>query len=124
MSSEAFWAALKSTAVPFEGVVVPATQAAEREIALATRASRVWGSHFGATGIHPRFLFIYFVLPTREEVCRFRVSTAWTEIKERLRVNLEVNGYPISVLQENWVDLFSEQECKEKSDGSWYHFFS
>lgn len=124
MSREAFWSALKNTAVPFEGVVVPATQTAEREIALATRASRVWGSHFGATGIHPRFLFIYFVLPTREEVCRFRVSTTWAGIKERLRANLDANGYPISALQEDWVGLYSEQECKERSGGSWYHFFS
>jgi hypothetical protein len=123
MSNNEWWAATRAREQQFDAIVRPAVSATEIAIAEATNAAKVWGSHFGATGIDPKHLVVYFVLPTRAEVQRFKESEAWASIKANLLSILNAAGYPTSTLQEHWVGLFSEQECREEANGNWYHFF-
>ncbi len=123
MSNEAMWASFKAKEDAFDRLIVPAMKLTEVEISKTTNIAKVWGSHFGATGIDPQHLFIYFVLPTRVDVMYLKESSGWIDIKFNLLKQLELNGYPVSALREGWLGLFSEQECKEETNGNWYYFF-
>jgi hypothetical protein len=123
MNNDAYWAKFKAKEAAFDTMIKPATEKAQFQIARATEVAKVWGSHFGATGIDPKHLFIYFVLPTRKDVANFRQTINWVEIKSSLMRDLETNGFPVEVLQDDWVEIFSEQQCKEEANGNWYHFF-
>jgi len=107
----------------FSRIVEAAAKPIEADIAAVTGVQKVWCGHFGATGIDPKHLFIYFVLPARDHVAQLRMSAVWDSIKAQLRQRLDDYGYPVAALQEHWVDLFSQEECDDVADGNWYHFF-
>jgi hypothetical protein len=123
MSTDEWYRAISAREAKFDEMIRPAIKSAEGAIAAATNAVKVWGDHFGATGIDPKHLFVYFVLPTKKEVARFRQSPSWVSIKCALRTDLSIAGYPVSALRDAWVELYSEQQCQEVANGNWYHFF-
>lgn len=107
----------------FDRIIEPAVQTTTKEMGLLLGDLKVWGGHFGATGIDPKYLFVYLVLPTRNDVINFKESGQFVVARLSLFNKLEAGGYPVSTLQENWINVFSEQECQEEANGNWYYFF-
>ena len=90
----------------------------------ATGIQKIWFSHFGATGIDPKHLFIFAILPKRSDVDACKASNGWKRIQEALFERLRAHGYPVESLDENQACLlFSQQECDEEANGNWYYFF-
>ncbi|MFV8580545.1 DUF6881 domain-containing protein, partial [Ralstonia pseudosolanacearum] len=117
------WERTRSREHGFDSIVEPARKDVEASVRSASNGTKVWSGHFGATGIDPKHLFIYFVLPTRADVDALTASPSWPAIVGELRHKLELAGYPVSSLGENWIGLFSQQACDEEVGGNWYHFF-
>ena len=89
-------------------------------MAAASNGAKVWSGHFGATGIDAKHLFVHF--------CPTNTSRCWcpdclTKLARYRRGALELAGYPVSSLGQNWIGLFSQQACDEEVGGNWYHFF-
>jgi hypothetical protein len=107
----------------WDNIVEPARKSMEARVSVASNGVRVWSGHFGATGIDPKYLFAYFVLPTRADVDALAASAEWPPIVDELQHKLAAAGYPVSSLGERWIGLFSQQACDEEAAGNWYHFF-
>ena len=124
MASEyTWWEQSRAREAAFDEIIQPvrakAAEMIERELGL----SRVWGGHFGATGIHPRHLAAHLIVPMRADVDRLKASPLWDRIRDRLRADLQAGGHPVEALQGAWLECFSEQQCDEEADGNWYYFF-
>lgn len=117
------WEQIRSRERAFDRIVEPARKRMEASVRSALSGAKVWSGHFGATGIDPKHLFVYFVLPTRADVDALTISPSWPAIAGELRQKLELAGYPVSSLGENWIRVFSQQACDEEVGGNWYHFF-
>ena len=117
------WEQIRSRERAFDNIVEPARKSMEASVCSASSGAKVWSGHFGATGIDAKHLFVYFVLPTRADVDALTISASWPVIAGELRQKLELAGYPVSSLGENWLGVFSQQACDEEVGGNWYHFF-
>lgn len=117
------WEQQREREAAFDKVVLPVREAMAVEISSEFGVGNVWSGHFGATGIDPKNLFAYFVVPTRDDVRRIRTSPWWAVHRQAFLERLTAAGYPTIVVSRETPGLFSEQECKEEADGNWYHFF-
>jgi hypothetical protein len=117
------WEEMRGKEREFDLIVEPARKSMEARVCSASDGCKVWSGHFGATGIDPKHLFAYFVLPTRADVDALAASSEWQVIVDEFRRSLEVRGYPVTLLKECWIGLFSQQACDEEAGGNWYHFF-
>lgn len=107
----------------FDSLIDPVVKTIAKDMSLVSGGLKVWGSHFGATGIDPKHLFVYFVFPTRADVISFKEAGKIEVVRSSLFTKLKENGFPVSALQDDWLGVFSEQECKEEANGNWYYFF-
>ncbi|WP_143707368.1 hypothetical protein [Uliginosibacterium sp. TH139] len=124
MTTQPFdFAASRRKEAEFDSLIDPVVKNIAKEMSLLSGGLKVWGSHFGATGIDPKHLFVYFVLPTRADVISLTEAGKFKIVRSSLLTKLEECGYPVAALQDDWLGVFSEQECKEEANGNWYYFF-
>ena len=117
------FAASRIREAEFDAIIDPAVKAVAQDISLLSGGLKVWGSHHGATGVDPKHLFVYFILPTRTDVHDLKESGKIQVVRSSLLAKLQESGYPVGALKSDWLEFFSEQECKEEANGNWYHFF-
>ncbi|HEX7814653.1 hypothetical protein [Dyella sp.] len=106
-----------------QAVVKAALHAVLPEVRRLADCSTAWLSHFGAVDIGAQYLFIFLVLPTRDQVAACEASGAWNVIAEALRAALLRGGYPVENLTGQWFGVYSQQACDEEYNGNWYYFF-
>lgn len=104
-------------------IVAPVRTSLEPVVSKAIGGHRVWSGHFGATGISPEHLVVYFVVPTRAHVEALRATGTWDDVCARLHAGLGQGGYPVEMLRPPYTVLTSQQACDEEAGGNWYHFF-
>jgi hypothetical protein len=88
-----------------------------------TACPSLWFSHFGATGIDPKYLVVFGVLPARADVDACLASGGWKRVQEAIFQSMRAHGYPVESLGEERALLFSQQACDEEAKGNWYYFF-
>ena len=47
----------------------------------------------------------------------------WPVFKARLRDRLAADGYPVAELKDDWLGVYSQQQCDEEFKGNWWYFF-
>lgn len=77
----------------------------------------------GSVGTSGERLYIYAVLPSRENVVNALDSDEWKNFQQKLATELASVGYPTQNLPAEWIHLFSQEECNEVANGNWYYFF-
>ncbi len=122
MSEDAWWKPHRDREAAFDRIVEPAHKRLAARLAAALDRA-VWSGHFGATGIDPKHLFVYVVLPRRSDVAGLAGSPRWERFKHETELDLAAAGYPVASLPSTWLGCFSQQECDERHGGNWYHFF-
>jgi hypothetical protein len=122
MSQDQWWEQQREREADFDKVVTPVREAMAGRLQDQLRLSRIWSGHFGATGIDPKHLFAYFVLPRRDDVVDLKASTSWSLVEREMQSGLASAGYPVATLESSWLGCFSQQECDEEAAGNWYHF--
>jgi hypothetical protein len=90
---------------------------------LSQEYPKLWIGWLGAIGIDPKYLLAFAVLPTREDVRRLESGRGVERIRACVLASLGLDGYPVSALQDDFLRVHSEEECKEKANGNWYYFF-
>jgi hypothetical protein len=123
MSQDQWWTQQREREAAFDRVVTPVREEMAARLQSQLRLARVWSGHFGATGIDPKHLFVYFVLPRRDDVSNLKASTSWPLIESEMQAGLASAGFPVGDLRSSWLGCFSQQECDEEAAGNWYHFF-
>jgi hypothetical protein len=123
MNDRSIWKEIDARERQLTLIVEPARKSFEGDVARAAGAASAWSGHFGATGIDPRHLLVYFVVPTRSQVDAVLDSDAWTRIRSGFLARLAADGFPVDSLDAGSIRIFSQQACDEEHQGNWYHFF-
>jgi hypothetical protein len=118
-----WWKPIKAREEALSSKVVAALADIKPLAIEVTSSQKVWFSHFGATGIDPKHLVIFGVLPTRAEVGGCINSGGWKRIQDAILQRLRAHDYPVESLGEERALLFSQEECDEEAKGNWYYFF-
>ena len=121
--SDPFFEMTEARRKALEPLIVPAIKATEADVAALAKGKKVWGGHHGAIGIHPKHLYVYFVLPKRRDVADLKRLADWPKIQVVLKLRMSAAGYPVDALQGDWLGLYSEEECQDQAHGNWYAFF-
>jgi hypothetical protein len=107
----------------YDKIIDSVRQDLAKQIATNFQISKVWSGHFGATGIDPKHLFAYFVVPLRSDVRLIKESPRWAAYRQQFLELIVAAGYPTSIINPEAPGLFSDQECEEEAAGNWHHFF-
>jgi hypothetical protein len=118
-----WWKPIKAREEALSAKVVAALAEVKPLAVEVTSSQKFWFSHFGATGIDPKHLVIFGVLPTRAEVEACISSGGWKDVQEAILLRLCAHSYPVESLGEKRALLFSQEECDEEAKGNWYYFF-
>jgi|GEM_PF-2929048 len=78
---------------------------------------------YGATGIHPKHLAIWFIFRTDADFAEAERTGLVTRITRLAREELFHNGYPAEVLEEVHVGFATDEAVQREAGGNYYHYF-
>lgn len=98
---------------------------------IETVESRVAGSevalydhHFyGVTGIHPRYLTIWYIFQTEAELERATTMGLTSEIESLTRSELAGRGYPPESVPDLRIGFVSHEDMMREAGGSYHDYF-
>lgn len=105
-----------------DAIAKDSLQAVESRVAGSEVA--LYAHHFyGVTGIHPRYLTIWYIFHTDAELERATAIGLTSEMESLTRSELAGRGYPPESVPDVHVGFVSHEDIVREADGSYHQYF-
>lgn len=78
---------------------------------------------FGATGIDPQHLSIWYIFATDAQLKESEINGLADELRGQTKAELQAGGYPLSALSEICISFASQEDIERTADGDYHEYF-